>query len=400
MRVCLVYDCLFPYTVGGAERWYRNLAERLASTGHEVTYLTLRQWDRGVAPAVPGVEVRPVGPRMALYAGPGRRRILPPLVFGLGVLWHLLRHGRRYDVVHTASFPYFSLLAAGLVRPIAAYRLLVDWHELWSRQYWREYLGRIGGAIGWAVQWLCIHVPQRAFCFSALYAARLHAEGVAGEVTLLPGEYEGSMTAQPNLEPEAMVVFAGRHIPEKQVPAIVPAIALARQRLPALRGVILGDGPDFQKVRRLISELGLEAAIDLPGFVPTGEVDRCMQRALCLLLPSRREGYGMVVIEAAAFGTPSVVVTGPDNAAVELVSEGENGYVVPSASPAELADAIVRIHAAGRSLRESTAGWFSRTAHDRSLARSAEIVLSAYRPSQRALSEASEAASAPGRAGS
>ena len=33
MRICLVYDCLFPYTVGGAERWYRNLAERLAELG-------------------------------------------------------------------------------------------------------------------------------------------------------------------------------------------------------------------------------------------------------------------------------------------------------------------------------------------------------------------------------
>ena len=37
MRVCLVYDCLFPWTYGGAERWYRNLAERLAAEGHEVT---------------------------------------------------------------------------------------------------------------------------------------------------------------------------------------------------------------------------------------------------------------------------------------------------------------------------------------------------------------------------
>ena len=114
MRICLVYDCLFPHTVGGAERWYRNLAERLAADGHEVTYLTLRQWDRGVDPGVNGVDVRVVGPRMRLYSGSGRRRMLPPLVFGAGVLWHLLRHGRRYDVVHTCSFPYFSLLAAAI----------------------------------------------------------------------------------------------------------------------------------------------------------------------------------------------------------------------------------------------------------------------------------------------
>ena len=45
VRICLVYDCLYPYTVGGAERWYRELAERLAHDGHDVTYLTMRQWE-------------------------------------------------------------------------------------------------------------------------------------------------------------------------------------------------------------------------------------------------------------------------------------------------------------------------------------------------------------------
>ena len=92
MRICVVYDCLYPYTIGGGERWYRNLAERLAAEGHEVTYLTLRQWERGEQLDVdPRVQVRAVGPRMALYTAGGRRRILPPLVFGLGVLAHLLR---------------------------------------------------------------------------------------------------------------------------------------------------------------------------------------------------------------------------------------------------------------------------------------------------------------------
>src|SRR5437764_10538909 len=106
MRVCVIYDCLFPHTVGGAERWYANLAERLSRDGHEVTYLTLRQWQRGERPQIDErVRVVAAGPRMSLYTG-GRRRILPPLVFGLGVPWHLLRHGRSYDVVHTASFPY------------------------------------------------------------------------------------------------------------------------------------------------------------------------------------------------------------------------------------------------------------------------------------------------------
>src|SRR4051794_41225222 len=95
-----------------------------------------------------------VGPRMGLYDDAGKRRILPPLVFGAGVAWHLLRRGRRYDVVHTVSFPYFSLLAAGLARPLGRYRLVVDWFEVWSRGYWQEYLGRLG-PVGAAVQRPC-----------------------------------------------------------------------------------------------------------------------------------------------------------------------------------------------------------------------------------------------------
>ena len=303
MRICLVYDCLFPHTVGGAERWYRSLAERLAADGHEVTYLTLRQWDRGTAPGVPGVEVRVVGPRMHLYSAPGRRRILPPVVFGAGVLWHLLRHGGRYDVVHTCSFPYFSLLAAALARLRWRYRLVVDWFEVWSREYWREYLGTLGGDAGWLVQRLCARLPQRAFCFSRLYAARLRDEGLRGEVTMLAGVYSGSLERRQIRPAEPLIVFAGRHIPEKQVPAILPALRHARARIPDLRASILGDGPERDEVLRLVGELGLDDAVDVPGFVASDTVDEEIARALCLLLPSRREGYGLVVIEAAAAGT-------------------------------------------------------------------------------------------------
>src|SRR3954453_14429767 len=93
-RVCLVSASLAPYTVGGAERFYRNLAERLAADGHEVTYLTLRQWGRGETGSGPGVRVVEAGRRMDLYAH-GRRGVLPPLRFGLGALRHLLKHGRE-----------------------------------------------------------------------------------------------------------------------------------------------------------------------------------------------------------------------------------------------------------------------------------------------------------------
>ena len=244
MRICLVYDCLFPYTVGGAERWYRRLGERLAADGHDVTYLTLRQWNGAKVRMLRGWMSERWGRACGLYAGPGQRRILPPLVFGFGVLWHLARHGRRYDVVHTCSFPYFSLLAIALLAPLHGYRVVVDWFEVWSRSYWRSYLGRWGGDVGLLIQQMCARVPQRAFCFSRLYARRLRDEGLRGEITMLAGAYDGPLEPQPGQNSEPLVVFAGRHIPEKRVPAIVPAIALLRDRLPAVRALILGDGPE------------------------------------------------------------------------------------------------------------------------------------------------------------
>lgn len=376
MRILIVYDCLFPYTIGGGERWYRTLAERLAADGHEVSYLTLRQWDRGSRPAIGGVTVRVAGPRLKLYVD-GRRRVGPPLVFGAGVLWHLLRRGRRYDVVHTAAFPYFSLLAAAAARPLGRYALVVDWFELWSRSYWRDYLGRAAGDVGWLVQRLCTRVPQRAFAISRMTGDRLRAAGLRGDVEVLSAIQALPAGAPPRPAGDE-VVFAGRHIPEKRVPALVEAFALLRARAPELRLAVYGDGPQRAQVQRRIDALGLHEVARAPGFVAAAELEEALASALCMVLPSRREGYGIVVVEAAARGVPSVVVADVDNAATELVDDGENGFVAPSAAPEALAAAILRVRDAGPELRASTAAWFERNAGRLSLDASLDRVAAAY----------------------
>jgi glycosyltransferase involved in cell wall biosynthesis len=378
VRICVVYDCLYPYTVGGGERWYRNVAERMAREGHEVTYLTLRQWERGERVDLgDGVRVVAVGPRMALYTDSGRRRILPPLVFGLGVLWHLLRHGRRYEVLDTCAFPYFSLLAAALLRPLLRYELVVDWFEVWSRDYWREYLGG-AGRIGLLVQTICARVPQRAHCFSELHAQRLRAEGLRGPVTVLRG-----LLADPRAVAEAqrtapLVLFAGRLIPEKRVGLAVASIALAAERIDGLRGLILGDGPERDAVRAAIEEHGASEIVRAVGWASAEELEARMAESMCLLLTSSREGYGLVVVEASQHATPSVVVAGQDNAATELIVEGVNGTVAPEPDATAVADAIVRIHAAGLGMRRSTASWFAENAAALSLESSLRKVLAPY----------------------
>ena len=228
------------------------------------------------------------------------------------------------------------------------------------------------------MQRLCARLPQRAFCFSRLHRDRLRANGLRGRVTVLEGEYAGDLTPPEPNPAEPVVVFAGRHIPEKRAPAVVPAVRLARRDLPGLRAEIYGDGPERDAVLDAIAREGMNGVVEAPGFVDASEVEHALRRALCMVLPSEREGYGLIVVEAAARGTPSIVVPAPDNAAVELVDEGENGVLAESASPEHLAAAIVSVHREGLALRERTCAWFARNAKRLSLDASLKQVVHIY----------------------
>jgi glycosyltransferase involved in cell wall biosynthesis len=241
-----------------------------------------------------------------------------------------------------------------------------------------------------------VRATPHALIVSQLHGQRLREEGLRGEPIILSGIYTGSFEpdADAAAPREPLVVFAGRHIPEKRVDALPRAIAAARERIPGLRARIFGDGPERPRVLRAITDAGLDEVVEAPGFVSGEEVHHALAEASCHVLPSRREGYGLVVIEAAAAGTPTIVVAEPDNAAVERIENGVNGFVVNSLD--ELPEAIVRVHEAGTALRESTADWFRRNAKRLSAAESARLVAQEYGRS-RALpgAQGSRARSAP-----
>jgi glycosyltransferase involved in cell wall biosynthesis len=389
VRIAIVYDCLFPNTVGGAERWYRSLAERL-ERAHEVVYLTRLQW--GADGPGTTFETIAVAPGGGLYTRSGRRRIWPPLRYGLGVFFHLLRHGRRYDAVHGASFPYFSVLAAWLALRLtrSRARLVVDWHEVWGREYWRSYLGPIRGRIGFAVERLCLRLPDRSFTFSRLAERRLHELGHRAAIVRLTGEYAGDEGAGGPVRESAvaaratpLVVAAGRHIPEKRVIAIPAAIAAARKRLPELRCLIFDDGPETDATRAAVIEFGLDEVVEMPGRVAHGRVLSSMAAASCVIHPSEREGYGMVVVEAASRGTPAIVVEGAENAATELVEDGVNGFVARSADAEELGRAVAEAVRRGAELRASTFDWYAAHRGELSIESSLAAVEASYERAQR-----------------
>jgi glycosyltransferase involved in cell wall biosynthesis len=379
LRACVVYDCLFPWTVGGAERWYRLLAEELSASGALVTYLTRRQWADEV-PRIPGVTVVPVSGPDDLYDDEGGRRLLPPVSFAAGVFRWLTRHRRQIDVIHLGHFPFFPILATRLAMLRTHAQIYVDWHEVWTPDYWRRYAGPLTGPVGAAVEQLCVRMCPNAMVFWDANAARLRAAGYQREITVLAGllPERDSLPAATFEEPTPPVIaFAGRFIRDKSPHVLPELLEAVRRHVPDAVLVATGDGPERVKVQRDISRRGLDTSATLAGFVPEGRLHEILGQASCLVVPSAREGYGMIVVEAAAHGTPSVVAANPENAAVGHIADGVNGFVVdPSA--ASMADGVVRAIDAGPSLRASTAAWYRSTSHSMTIHRSARQVVDVY----------------------
>lgn len=353
-----------------------DLAVALVAAGHDVTYVTMRHWG-DTPPEIGGVEIVGLVPAGTVYAD-GRRSLGPPARFGLAVGRYLLRHGRRFDVVHTAAFPFFPMLAAGIVRRRFGYRLVADWYEVWSRGYWQRYAGRVVGTAGWLVQRRCVRLPHRAFCTSQLTDRRLLEEGFHGEHTVLPGLYAGTVLPSPGGVVDPVVVYAGRHVREKRVPLLVEAFATARRAVPSLRLALYGDGPDRPRAEETAARLGVADAVECLGRRPQGEVESAFARAACVASASEREGYGLIVVEAAARGTPSVVVVGPENASSELVVDRVNGAVAREPTADSIGRAIVEVVDAGEALRRSTLEWFADNAERLRIERSVELVTRSY----------------------
>jgi glycosyltransferase involved in cell wall biosynthesis len=372
-KVCVLYDSFFPLTHGGAERWYRVLVERLVSAEANVTYLTRRQWPHE-PPTLEGVEIIAVSGASELYDAEGARRTGPAVAFGAGSFSWMVRHRREFDAVIVANFPFFSLLAVRGALAGTGIPIFVDYHEVWSSQYWWSYAGRSVGTLGILIQRLCIGVTHFAQVFNGENARRLRQHGFQGEVALLAGllpgsRMEGIVSTTPPDDP--VVLFVGRHVKDKGVRLLPEILAAARVNLSTLKMVVISDGPERAAVESEMNRLGLAEAVLFTGQVSDEELHQYFAKSSCTIVPSLREGYGIVVAESVAAGTPVVVANNAENLATGLVDSGVNGFVVePSAKG--MANGIAAVVVAGGQLRSSAAEWYAQHSKSMSMDRSAD----------------------------
>lgn len=375
--IAVAYDCLYPYTTGGGERQYRAFATRFHAKGQTVEYLTSVQWPAETPPAQDDFRVVAVTGALRLYDSAGRRRTPAALRYAWGLFRSLLRRRRKYRAVIVSGLPVLNVFAARAALIGSGTRIVVDYLEVWGRRQWIEYAGSFTGTLAWLLQRMAIAITPIATCHSELSARRLRAEGFARRLLVSPGLIQGDSTAQPQLNATRppFVLYAGRHIPDKRVEIIPAAVARARATIPNLHLVVLGDGPTSAQVDAAIRSVDGENWTSRPGFVSEDRLDELMGTAAVLVNPSRREGYGLVVVEAAAHGTPVVLVADEGNAATELIDQGRNGFVATTPTASDVAAAIIAAVLGGPNLRETTRSWYEDAVTTRTVERTADAIL-------------------------
>lgn len=132
------------------------------------------------------------------------------------------------------------------------------------------------------------------------------------------------------------VVSVGRLVSQKDHATLVRAFSVVRARR-QVRLILVGEGPERSTIEALIEELGIADDVDLPGFLPNPYT--LIAQASMLVLSSRREGLGVVLIEALALGTP-IVSTNCPSGPREILQDGRLGRLVPVGDPAAMAEAM------------------------------------------------------------
>jgi glycosyltransferase involved in cell wall biosynthesis len=328
--VAMVSDAIYPYHRGGKEIRYHELARRLAERA-EVHVYTMQWWPGPPERREGGVTFHAISRRHQLYAN--ERRSISQAIFFAVACFRLLNS--RFDVLEADHIPYFQVLALRVVATLKRRPLVVTWHEVWGRSYWRQYLGRIGPAAA-AIESLAMRLPDHIIAASPQTAERLRTIGT----------YDGPITEAPNgiditeirnacpAQDATDLVVVGRLMAHKRVDLLLDAVArLHRDGLPVTCRVI-GDGPERLRLRDRARALGIDHAVDFRHDVgEQKDVYALMKAAKVFVFPSAREGFGIAVLEALACDLPVVTTSAPDNLAQHLARRSPRSIVCdPSAA--------------------------------------------------------------------
>ena len=287
---------------GGSEAYLQRIGAQLAASGIAVTLRTARYPGAARREVVDGVRINRAGGRYSVYVWALLAMALNELGARLGL--GPLRRVRPDVVVDTQNgLPFLARLVYGR-------RVVVLVHHC-HREQW-PVAGPVLGRLGWYVesrlsprvnrrnQYVTVSLPS-ARDLVALGVDNAQIAVVRNGVDEAPTEsLSGPRAAAPR------VVVLSRLVPHKQIEDALEAVAELLPRLPSLHLDIIGDGWWRQRLVEHVQRLGISGAVTFHGHVDDVTKHHVLQSSWVHLLPSRKEGWGLAVVEAAQHGVSTI----------------------------------------------------------------------------------------------
>lgn len=151
----------------------------------------------------------------------------------------------------------------------------------------------------------------------------LAAHGITRSVAVITGSVQNGLPSSSHAR-DIHMVFVGRLSPIKQVDHFVAIVNFAKQGVPDIRAVIVGDGPLRASLQTRVDQLGLTGHVEFIG--QTKDVGAFLARSKVFVLTSKSEGLSIAMAEAMCAGVVPVVANVGELG--DLVSNGESGYVI------------------------------------------------------------------------
>lgn len=299
MKIAFVYDAIYPYVKGGAEKRYWEIAKKL-SKKHEVHLFGMKFWNGENVVERNGIFLHGVCRPYRFYTKTGRRSITGAIYFSLKLLPALI--SEKFDIIDCSNFPYFSLFSTYFVCKIKNTPLVATWHDVWG-DYWYEYLGELG-IFGKNVEWISAKLPERIISVSSSVTRGLIENLKIREErinTINNGVDMNLINSVKARKEKNKVIYTGRLVSEKNVDLVIKKIPEYAKL------VIIGDGPEKEKLIELSEKL--DKNVRFMEFIEDYRNVIKEIKSSCLFISlSEREGFGMSALEAAACGVPVLIL--------------------------------------------------------------------------------------------
>lgn len=182
----------------------------------------------------------------------------------------------------------------------------------------------------------CDHADIVAAVSSAL-ADKLRTCGTETPISVILNGFQSHALSADIQKTPLSFIQVGHLLEQKRFHITIQAFAAIRKQYPDASLTIIGQGPDGERLKKLCETLGVKTSVSFLGQTPNSAVMEEMSRHQFFVMPSVREGFGIVYLEAMANGCITIGTEGEGIA--DLIVNGENGFLVPPEDPA----AIVRV---------------------------------------------------------